>query len=165
MKVFNIEGKEYTLRWGMRASMDKNLVNRMFKIMTGSYIASSLNSENDSPMAAFLSGTADMVADIPETVLIAFHAGLQQYHKMDNEQSFELLEKYMEETNANFNTMFEEIKLAMEEDGFFDQSGLTKMIEQMNKSIQEETEAEEQKVVKMPKAPQDKKPKSKTGTK
>lgn len=160
MKIINVEGKEYTLRWGIRASMHKNLVNRMFKILTGAYVAGNIENDNNRTLGLVLDGTADMVADIPETVLIAFHAGLQQYHPMDNTESYELLEKYMEETKVDFFTLFEEVKQAMEDDGFFDQSGLTKMIEKMTGAIQEEA-----KVVKMPKAPQDKKPKKQTGTK
>lgn len=166
MITIHVDDKEYVLRFGIRASLHKDLVNRMFKILTASYIVKGAGNENTGMMEAVLDGTAEMVADIPETVLIAFHAGLQQYHPMDNVASMDLLEKYMLCSGKTFSQLYEELKQGMEDDGFFDLSGLTDMINKMNTSIKESTEeTTEQKVVKMPKAPEDHKPKSKTGTK
>jgi hypothetical protein len=160
MMIINVDNKEYTLRFGIKASMHKDLVNRMFKILTGAYVIRETEKvqETKSAIGGLLDGVADMVADIPETVMIAWQAGLEQYHPMDTSASYDLLEKYMVESGKNFANLYEDLKNAMEDDGFFELSGLKAMIDQMN-----QTEQTAQKKPKTAKAPADHK--TKTGTK
>ena len=60
----------------------------------------------------------------------------------------------MKENKINFRKLFDDIKACMEDDGFFELSGLMAMLETMNQTENKKT----------PKTPQDHKKKS-TGTK
>jgi hypothetical protein len=64
------------------------------------------------------------------------------------------MKAYMKENKISYKKLFDDIKECMEDDGFFDLSGLTEMMEEMNNQMEE----------KAPKTPQDHKKKS-IGTK
>ena len=101
--------------------------------------------------------TADLVSDMPFICKDAFYAGLLEHHNVSVSESKELMKQYMKENGLSFKGLYEQIKETMEDDGFFDLTGLTEMVAEMNNS--EETEEK-----KKPKKPQDHKPKS-TSTK
>ena len=66
----------------------------------------------------------------------------------------------MKENNFSYKRLFDDIKKCMEEDGFFDLSGLTEMMQEMNENLKKNLEA----VTKQTKIPQDHK-KKQTSTK
>lgn len=160
MMVLKVNDKEYTLRFGMQASLHKDLVDKMFKVLTGAYIMEAQsNNESNNMVSALLNGSSKMIADVPEICVIAVHAGLQKEHKTTEQESYNILEEYMEQGGKSFATLFEEIKKAMEDDGFFDLSGLTDMIQKMSQSIENSAEEVKEKA-KAIKTPQDHKPKA-----
>ena len=105
-----------------------------------------------------IEGTAEMVADIPHIVKISFYSGLLENHDLSENDAYLLMKQYMKENKISYRKLFEDIKTCMEDDGFFDLSGLTEMMEEMNSNV--ETQVKKR----TPKTPQDHKKKS-TGTK
>ena len=101
--------------------------------------------------------TEDLISDMPHICKDAFYAGLLEHHHVTFDESKKLMKQYMKEKKMSFKGLYEEIKETMEEDGFFDLTGLTEMVAEMNKQDEEE-------VKKVPKTPQDHKKKS-TSTK
>ena len=82
-----------------------------------------------------------MVADIPRICRIAFYAGLLENHDVSMDEAKDIMKQYMKENKISFYRLFEDLKKWMEDDGFFDLSGLNEMIQQMG--IAAEKAAEE----------------------
>lgn len=156
MFKFKANGNEYTLEYSFMAAEHKETVQKMFNIVSGAYILKQAqNKENNGDVAtAMLDGTSEMVADIPNIVKTAFYSGLLENHGVSEEEAYEIMKAYMKENKISFKKVFDDIKTCMEDDGFFDLSGLTDMLNEMGENIENN----------LKKIPQDHKKKS-TGTK
>lgn len=145
MKTFKIGEKEYQLEFTFEAAEYKELVQSMFNVMSGAYIAKN-GIENDGQdkgkvVAAMIDGVSEMVADVPRICRIAVYAGLLEHNPLGENEAKELMKQYMKENKLSFNKLFEDLKQCMEDDGFFDLSGLTDMIQKMNAAAEEKAEA------------------------
>lgn len=155
MKTIKIGGKEYTLEFSFEAAECKNAVQAMFNILSGSYfIRNGLQKKNAA--AAMIDGTVEMVADMPAITRNAFYAGMLEHNPVSEDEAKNLMKQYMRENELSFANLYEELKQCMEDDGFFDLSGITEMIQKMNESVEEQEKTLKQ--------PQDHKKKS-TSTK
>ena len=160
MKTLTIGSKDYTLEYSFMAAEHNETVQKMFNVVSGAYLIkrANLTEKNKEDMAiAMIEGTGEMVADIPHIVKTAFYSGLLENHGVSEDEAYALMKQYMKENKISFKKLFDDIKECMEEDGFFDLSGLTEMMEEMNKNVEEQTKK------RTPKTPQDHKKKS-TGT-
>ena len=97
--------------------------------------------------SALIDGVADMYSEMPDTVVTAFYAGLLENNAVLNEkEAGKLLKQYFKENPdseySSFPGMFNLIKECMQEDGFFKQTGLDKMIENQAKAMAEEAPEE-----------------------
>lgn len=162
MLNLKIGEKDYTLEYSFMAAEHNETVQKMFNVVSGAYLIRNANiseEENEERMAiAMIEGTGEMVADIPHIVKTAFYSGLLENHNVSKEEAYELMKQYMKENKISFKKLFEDIKQCMEDDGFFDLSGLTEMMEEMNKGVEEHAKKKSKKI------PQDHKKKS-VGTK
>lgn len=158
MRTIKIGEKEYTLEFTFRAAEHQNLVQSMFNVLSGAYIVKNGTGSADEKDAtiALLNGVSEMVADVSRIVKIAFYAGLMEHHQVTEDEAYDLMKQYMTENKISFKKLFDDIKTYMEEDGFFDLSGLTEAIQEMNQTADN--------LAKPPKKPQDHKTKS-TSTK
>ena len=159
MKTIEINGQKYDLEFTFAAADEKGLVQSMFKVVSGAYFFDNSNA-NTSMAAAMINGTSEMVADLPHISKLAFYAGLKEHNAdITYDTAVELMKAYMKENKLSFNAMFQLLKTQMEEDGFFDLTGIVEMMEAMNKD-----EKEPEKPAKQSKIPKDHLKKS-TGTK
>lgn len=145
MKKITINGKEYTLEYSFDAAEDRDCVQAMFKILSGAYVARRAVGVNENDIigagSAIIDGMSDQATEIPHIVNVTFSAGLLENHEgITKEESKKLLRTYMKETKTSYMGMYELIRDCMEEDGFFDLSGLTEMIQAMNNAAMEKTE-------------------------
>lgn len=165
MKTIQIAGKEYTLEYAFEAAEYKSVVQKMFNALSGGYIFKHAqigeNGEQNNSAEAMIDGTAELVSEIPHICKDAFYAGLLEHNPVSMEEAVNLMKIYMKENKLSFNKLYREIQTIMEDDGFFDLTGITEMLEEMNKTIEGETEETPKKT---PKVPQDHKKKS-TSTK
>lgn len=165
MKTIQIAGKEYTLEYAFEAAEYKSVVQKMFNALSGGYIFKHAqigeNGEQNNSAEAMIDGTAELVSEIPHICKDAFYAGLLEHNPVSMEESANLMKTYMKENKLSFNKLYREIQTIMEDDGFFDLTGLKEMLEEMNNSIEEKAE---ETLKKTPKVPQDHKKKS-TSTK
>lgn len=160
MKTIKANGKDYTLEYSFKAAEHNETVQKMFNVLAGVYLVKQINRPDANEISvadAMIEGTGQMVADIPHIVKTAFYSGLLENHGVSEEEAYEIMKTYMKENKISFKKLFDDIKDCMEEDGFFDLSGLTEMVEEMNASVEENAK-------KLPKVPQDHKKKS-TSTK
>ena len=150
MKSIIVNEKEYKLEFTFEAAEHKELVQKMFNILTGAYLVKGSNAAE-----SIIDGAAEMVADIPHICITAFYAGLLENNPVTVEEAKALMKIYIKDNGLSYRSLFEELRQCMEDDGFFDLSGLTEMINEMNASAEK---------MKAPKTPQDHK-KRQTSTK
>ena len=144
MKILNIGGKEYKLEFSFEAAEYKDVVQKMFNVLSGAYyvVKNSVDADDEtSAKIGFITGITEMVSDIPNIVKTAFYAGLLEHHNLKEDEAKQLMRQYLKENKCSYNVLFEDIKVCMEEDGFFDLSGINEMIQGMNK-MQEEVQTE-----------------------
>lgn len=162
MKTISVENKEYALKYTFDAAEHRELVQKMFNVLSGAYLVKhggNIKGGEKSEMSAagaMIDGVSEMVSEIPHICITAFYAGMLGENPVSQDEAKAIMRSYMEENKISYRKLFEEIKQCMEDDGFFDLSGLTEMMQEMNKSIEEQT--------KQAKQPQDHKKKS-TSTK
>lgn len=145
MKKITINSKEYTLKYSFKAAEFRDCVQRMFWMMSGSYMYKRLDETDENRERAgkyaMLDGSADMMAEIPHICISAFHAGmLEEQDGITEEESKALMQQYMIENKLSYFKLYEELKEVMEEDGFFALSGLSDMMEAMNTEVEQATE-------------------------
>ena len=162
MKTIKIGDKEYTLEFTFEAAECRGLVQSMFNILSGAYILRNAGGavagdlpkeeENATAFRCMVDGSSEMVADIPHICRVGFYAGLLENNEVSEDEAKELMKQYMKENKISFHGMYELLKQCMEDDGFFDLSGLTEMIqkmgEQMESAKEENQETENQKTPK-----------------
>lgn len=163
MKTITVENKDYVLEYTFEAAEHKELVQKMFNVLSGAYLVKRggtiKDGENSEMQAAgvMIDGVSEMVSEIPHICITAFYAGLLENNPLSADDAKAVMKTYMKENKFSYRKLFEEIKQCMEDDGFFDLSGLTEMMNEMNQSMEEQAK-------KLPKQPQDHKKKS-TSTK
>lgn len=162
MKTITVNGKEYKLEFDFAAAEVGELVQKMFEMKSGLYIARSAQAGNNVGVA-ILDGTGEMLATVPRICILAIYAGCLEHNPVSMDEAKALLKKYMKQEKKSFKDVYNEvIHPCMEDDGFFMTSGIDKAVDSMNQVVEnaeQETE-EETKVV-----PQDHKKSSKTSTK
>lgn len=144
MKILTIGEKEYKLEYSFSAAMHKETINKVFKMISGGYIGQQglLGEKNETKKdiaSALIDGSAIMFSEMPETVIVAFQAGLMENNAVLNQKvAAGLLKQYFAENpdspTASFPGMFNLITECMEEDGFFKLTGMDEML----KAMQEE---------------------------
>lgn len=142
MKTITVNGTEYTLEYTFMAAEHKETVQKMFNVLSGAYMLKHITNakeikDNVSVAGVMLDGTSEMVAEIPNIVRIAFYSGLLENHKLSEEDAHNLMKEYMKENKISYKKLFDDIKHCMEDDGFFDLSGLTEMLTELNENMNE----------------------------
>lgn len=127
MKELKIGNKVYKIEYTIEASLCNECTEKVTNLMTGFAVA-----ETEDAKKQFIS----TIADIPQTTLSMFFAGLLEHHGEDADKSVcskddakKLLKQYLSENKSSFYELMEVLIEEMGEDGFFDLIGLTKMME------------------------------------
>lgn len=162
MMNINVNGKEYKVEFSFGAAECKEIVQKMFSVVNGSYL---LAQTDKSVAQASFDGLANMTADVPEICILAIYAGCIDNNPVTMDEAKELTRAYITEKRKmdksyGYRALFEEIKKAMEDDGFFELSGITAMLEEMANNVEEATQEQKKPTV----VPQDHK-KKQTSTK
>lgn len=154
MRTITVNGNEYKLEFSFEAAEYKELVQKMFKVLSGAYVIEEAKDMNNPTSMEIINGTSNMIGDTAEICKIAFYAGLLENNPLTHEESIKVMRQYMKDNKLSYKTLNDELREMMEVDGFFDLSGLNDMIAQMYGK----------QTVKIKKVPQDHKKRS-TGTK
>lgn len=142
MMNINVNEKEYKVEFSFGAAECESIVQKMFAVVSGSY----LMTETDKNVAqATFNGLTNMVSDIPKICITAIYAGCIDNNPVTMDEAKELTRAYITEKRKTdkgygYKNLFEEIKGAMESDGFFELSGITAMLEEMANNIEEATQ-------------------------
>ncbi len=148
MTTISVDGKSYDIEFTFKAVKHHGFLQKTMDVLMNGADASSV--KNAREFSAFAS---NYLSDIQEVCVLAFEAGVVE--EIDSEK---LMIDYMTENKLSFPALWREIQAWMENDGFFEMSGLTEFIETLSDEV--EKMAEEEKPIKKP---QDhKKPKKKS---
>jgi len=162
MKTIKVNGKEYVLKYSFEAAENRNVVQKMFNLLSGAFVFKKMTNPNANKVeeiSAAFDGSAEMISEIPHVCRDAFYAGLLEENPVSEEEAKELMKQYMKDNKLSFFKLYEEIRGIMEDDNFFELSGIADMLKKMNESAEQETEEQEEKITKIP---QDHKPKQKS---
>lgn len=132
-KVFNIAGQDYTVEFTIEASLHKECIEKTISLIGGLS-----DIKDDASVKAVIS----QMADIPQTALTMFYAGLLENHGNDGDGSVPdmrtakiLAKTYFKENadkeDANFYGLLQDLLTVMESDGFFKQIGLEQSVKEM----------------------------------
>ena len=154
MKAITVNGNEYKLEFSFEAVEHKELVKKMFDIVSGAIFVKSAKDLSKPTSEDMIDGSGNMIAELPHICVTAFYAGLLENNPVSQDEAKTLMKAYMKENKLSFKMLYEELRQCMEDDGFFDLSGLREMSESMNEEMEE----------KITKIPQDHR-KKQTGTK
>ena len=157
MKIITVDNKEYKLVFLYEAAEYKDFVQKMFNIRSGAYLVSEASDIEEPTARDLIKGSISMISDMPSICRIGFYAGLLEENPMSTDEAKTLMRKYMKENGLSYKGLYDELNKCMEDDGFFDLSGITEAINEMF------GDQEEQKPKRTTKAPQDHK--KSTGTK
>lgn len=143
MKTITVDGKEYKLEFGFDAVEVGELVQKMFEVKSGIYIARSAQ-EGNNIAVAMLDGTSEMLATIPKICVLAIYAGCLEHNPVSMDEAKTLLKKYMKQEKKSCTDVYNEVLMpCMEDDGFFEMSGIEKMIETINHAMEQEENVEQ----------------------
>ena len=144
MKAITVNGNEYKLEFGFEAAECKDFIKKMFDVVSGAILVKNAQDMSKPTQEDMIDGSASMVAEIPHICIIGFYAGLLENNPVSQEEAKTLMKAYMKENKLSFVKLYEELKQCMEDDGFFDLSGLTEMIQKMGEQMEnvEEENAE-----------------------
>jgi hypothetical protein len=147
MKRITIDGKEYTFKFSVAASMyDECTKSILDGFVTGGKLESSAkNNDVETTIEEVLSS----FANIPQKAITMFYAGLMEYHG-DEIKSIkdarELISTYLEENKdddgnwtISFYDVLSQMMEIMFEDNFFGLIGLGKMIDQSKPETEKKT--------------------------
>lgn len=140
MKTITVNGKELKLEFTYEAAECKELIQKMFGVVSGAYI---LKNGRKGKVAAIYEGTAEMVGEIPQICKAAFYAGLLENNPVSEDEAKALMKAYMKDNKLSYAGLYKEIKQCMEDDGFFELSGLTEMLQDMNMETAAQTKEQD----------------------
>ena len=131
MKVIKIGGKEYKFEFTIEASLYDECTVNVTSLLEG--LGSAKENKDTKSMISSL-------ANIPQTALSMFYAGLLEHHGEDGDGSIankkeakKLIKKFFDEHKedgkGNFYEIMEMMLGVMEEDGFFELIGLSQVLE------------------------------------
>lgn len=125
--VLNIGGKDYTIEFTIEASLCNKCTEKVTGLMVG--LAEAENEDD-------IKGVVKSIADVPQTTLTMFYAGLLENHSdeiksMDDAKELvkTYLKEHREDGTGNFYALMELLIEQMGNDDFFSLIGLDKMFQ------------------------------------
>lgn len=120
MKTITINGTEYTLRYSMRAMLEKDCADAVSRY--------AMNFASIDSPETFAKAYSEVIG----IVLIALHAGLLEKHNLSMEECTDLLDAYFDEHEddgkGDAMSLMNELMEVMRDDGFFRKTGLEKIL-------------------------------------
>lgn len=125
MKIITIGEKDYKLEYSFEAVEYKELVKRVFKRISGLEFTENAKDMEAVKTSEFYDGMVNALSDTPNLCRIMFYGGLLENNPVSKEEAKALMKQYMKDNKLSYIDMFNEMRDCMEDDGFFDLSGIT----------------------------------------
>lgn len=144
MREITINGVHYTIKFSYRAAKYEDCVQQAFALLSGAVMLSDAADAENPKMSDIIKGSIKQVGMVPQVCDTFFFAGLIE-DKSENkpktkEEAADLLIDYMEENNKTYTDIYQSFMECMDEDGFFEKSGIKQMMETMFKNKETEVE-------------------------
>lgn len=129
MKTIKVNEEELKLEYTYDAAEYKEFVQKMFNVRSGAYLVSEVTDLDKEPtVIEMFKGTVSMISDLPSICKIGFYAGLLENNPKSEIEAKEIMKSYMKENNLSYKKLYDELNKCMEDDGFFDLSGITEAV-------------------------------------
>lgn len=112
--IIKIKGKEYKIKFGYKPTLKERIISKVVRF-------SNITNEND------LEKIEDLLLFLPELILVGLQVNHEEFrYNIDTgegkeeqlEKSFNLIEEYLEEDNADILDLFVRLQEALTEDSF-----------------------------------------------
>ena len=158
MKILTIGGRDYTFEFSIEASLYNECTEKITSLMVGVGQAKEGEGADNNEKVENVIST---ISNVPVVAMTMFYAGLLEHHGVNGDGSIKsmkdakaLVRQYLvehkDDDKGNFYSVMDEMIECMEDDGFFELTGMTRMLKN----------GEEEATKKAPKVPQDHKKKS-----
>ena len=134
MKEITVNGTDYKLEFSFEAAERKDFVSMMFRIVSGAALLEDAVDIENPTSKDMINGTINMVSDIPHICRTGFFVGLMENNPLPEAEAKALMKSYMKENKIGYADLYEDLRKCMEDDGFFDLSGIQKMLENMQQN-------------------------------
>lgn len=134
MKEITVNGTDYKLEFSFEAAERKDFVSMMFRIVSGAALLEDAVDMENPTAKDMINGTINMVSDIPHICRTGFFVGLMENNPLPEAEAKALMKLYMKENKIGYADLYEDLRKCMEDDGFFDLSGIQKMLENMQQN-------------------------------
>lgn len=144
MKTITVNGKELKLEYSFEAAENRNVVQKMFCLISGAYMFKKIDNPEASEIEmtyALFDGSAEMLSEVPHICRDAFYAGLLENNPVSENEAKNLMKQYMKVNKLSFLKLYEEISKIMQDDGFFELSGIKEMVEHMDEAAKDGEQA------------------------
>lgn len=145
MRRLTINGKEYTFKFSIEASLYNECTEATMNMFISfgeaqGEASAAVEEENakDQVMSA-MRKTFSSIANIPQTALTLFYAGLMECHGAAGDNTVRsitdakgVLADYLRESGSNFYDVMNMMLETMGEDHFFDLTGISEILKKMN---------------------------------
>lgn len=144
MRRLTINGKEYTFKFSIEASLYNECTEatmNMFLSFGEAQGEANIEEGKDARQQAMsvMKKTFSSFANIPQTALTLFYAGLMECHGVSGDNTVlsitdakNLLGEYLRESESNFYDVMNLMLEIMGEDHFFDLTGISEFIKRLN---------------------------------
>lgn len=164
MKTLTIGGVDYTFEFSVEASLYNECTEKVTGLMVGIGQARDFSGEENEQQQ--MKNVLATISNIPQVAMTMFYAGLLEHHGPSGDGTVRgmkdakilartYLTEHKEDEKGNFYAIMDEMIGCMEDDGFFELTGLSQMLKT----------GEEKESKKAPKVPQDHKKKGASLTK
>ena len=153
MRRLTINGKEYTFKFSIEASLYNECTEATMNMFLslgeaqGEVESASADdpAESKDQFMSALRKTFKSVANIPQTALTLFYAGLMECHGASGDNTIrsmtdakKVLADYLRESGSNFFDVNNMMLECMGEDNFFELTGIARILNQMKQGGEEE---------------------------
>ncbi len=152
-QVLSIGGKDYKLEYTIEAALYQDCIESMMRFFGNVYGAGAIeditkdvpdDQKNNLARTMLKNGMSEII-NIPNVALTVFYAGLMEYHGPSGDNTVTSKDDakkivrnffldHKEDGNGNFYDLLSICIRQMGEDGFFEQTGLTKVLSNITKS-------------------------------
>lgn len=135
MRRLTINGKEYTVEFSIEASLYNECTESVMNLIMGFGEAQGEleNAKKDKDaVRESIQKTLFSFANVAPTAMTLFYAGLLEHHGVTMEEAKELIALYLKENDASFLDVLNLMIEVMGEDHFFDLTGLSRILNQVD---------------------------------
>ena len=143
MKILTIGGRDYTFEFSIEASLYNECTEKITSLMVGVGQAREGESGDSSEK---IKNVISTISNVPVVAMTMFYAGLLEHHGPSGDGAVkgmkdaktlvrQYLTEHKDDDKGNFYSVMDEMIECMEDDGFFELTGMTRMLKNGDEEV------------------------------